>query len=130
MTFREESNPTTKSKLLSRVNCYFSELKRLKHEYNQAKITKTGFDDSDLNSEDLEIGMQEDQKRRLLDNSERLERTGNYLQDGYRVAIETESTATQVLQDLHQQREQINRSRGKVIISRKVFVQFENIFHF
>lgn len=60
--------------------------------------------------------MQEDQKRRLLDNSERLERTGNYLQDGYRVAIETESTATQVLQDLHQQREQINRSRGKVIL--------------
>ena len=99
---------------MSRVNCYHSELKRLKVEYSQAKITKTGFDDSDLNSEDLEIGMQEDQKRRLLDNSERLERTGNYLQDSYRVAIETEHLGTQVLQDLHQQREQINRSRGKV----------------
>jgi vesicle transport through interaction with t-SNAREs protein 1 len=50
----------------------------------------------------------------LLDNSERLERTGNQLQEGYRIAIETEQIGTQVLSNLSSQREQIQRSRNRL----------------
>ncbi|XP_058818850.1 vesicle transport through interaction with t-SNAREs homolog 1A [Topomyia yanbarensis] len=100
----------------SRLNCYLAELKRLQQEFTNAKSvrqkTANGYDSSV--DEFDEIGIQEDQKRRLLDNSERLERTGNYLKDGYRVILETEQIGAQVLQDLSDQRETIQRARGRL----------------
>lgn len=103
----------------SRLNCYQAEWKRLQQEFTNAKRDRSssnkgasgGYDSVD---EFDEIGIQEDQKRRLLDNSERLERTGNYLKDSYRVVLETEQIGTQVLQDLSEQRETIQRARGRV----------------
>lgn len=70
--------------------------------------------DDSSSIDDFDIGMQEDQKRRLLDNSERLERTGNHIQEGYRIAVETEEIGTHVLQNLSQQRETIQRSRNRL----------------
>lgn len=112
----------------SRLNCYQAEWKRLQQEFNNARVARaqrssgvTGYDSSV--DEFDEIGIQEDQKRRLLDNSERLERTGNYLKDGYRVVLETEQIGNQVLQDLNDQRETIQRARGRV---RKVYFKFWN----
>lgn len=97
------------------MNCYQAEWKRLQQEFSNAKAARprgaAGYESVD---EFDEIGIQEDQKRRLLDNSERLERTGNYLKDGYRVVLETEQIGTQVLQDLSEQRETIHRARGRV----------------
>jgi vesicle transport through interaction with t-SNAREs protein 1 len=58
--------------------------------------------------------MNEEQKLRLLDNSERLERTGRQLTTGYRIILETEEIGSQVLQDLHTQRETIQKSRSRV----------------
>jgi vesicle transport through interaction with t-SNAREs protein 1 len=58
--------------------------------------------------------MNEEQKLRLLDNSERLERTGHHLTTGYRIILETEEIGSQVLQDLHAQRETIQKSRSRV----------------
>lgn len=55
-----------------------------------------------------------EQHRKLLDNSERLERTGKSLAEGYRVVLETEQIGAAVLQDLSVQRETIQRSRGRV----------------
>lgn len=62
--------------------------------------------------------MNEEQKLRLLDNSERLERTGRHLTTGYRIILETEEIGSHVLQDLHAQRETIQKSRSRV----RVFV--------
>lgn len=108
----------------SRLNCYQAEWKRLQQEFSNAKTTRPkntpGYESVD---EFDEIGIQEDQKRRLLDNSERLERTGNYLKDSYRVVLETEQIGTQVLQDLSEQRETIHRARGRVSL-RIVLVLF------
>ncbi|CAL1545355.1 unnamed protein product, partial [Lymnaea stagnalis] len=56
----------------------------------------------------------EDQRARLLDNTETLERTGRRLDHGYRIAIETEQIGGQIMEDLHHQRQTINRSRGRV----------------
>ncbi|XP_053675646.1 vesicle transport through interaction with t-SNAREs homolog 1A [Anopheles nili] len=98
----------------SRLNCYQAEWKRLQQEFTNAKVARSkGGYDSAVDDFD-EIGIQEDQKRRLLDNTERLERTSNYLNDAYRISVETEQIGTQVLSDLNQQRETIQRSRGRL----------------
>ncbi|XP_039441727.1 vesicle transport through interaction with t-SNAREs homolog 1A [Culex pipiens pallens] len=101
----------------SRLNCYQAEWKRLQQEFTNAKATRpkgtAGYSAAESDEFD-EIGIQEDQKRRLLDNSERLERTGNHLKDSYRVVLETEQIGTQVLQDLSDQRETIQRARGRL----------------
>nr|CAD7446524.1 unnamed protein product [Timema bartmani] len=59
------------------------------------------------------VSMKEEQKLRLLDNSERIERTGHHLNAGYRIILETEEIGSQVLQDLHSQRETIQKSRSR-----------------
>lgn len=60
------------------------------------------------------MSVKEEQRQRLLNNSERLERTGNQLLSGYRTVIETEEVGNQVLQDLAIQRETIQRARSRV----------------
>jgi vesicle transport through interaction with t-SNAREs 1 len=119
-----------------RLNSYKAELKRLEEEYNKSKIKPNPLlsalnDDSSL--DDFDIGLAEDQKRRLLDNSDTLERTGNQLTDAYRLAIETEEVGTGktnkfvprsinisysffvgILSNLSQQRDQIRKSRSRL----------------
>lgn len=60
------------------------------------------------------IRLNEEQKQRLLDNSERLERAGNHLTSGYQILLETEEIGSQVLRDLNHQRETIQKSRSRV----------------
>lgn len=97
-----------------RLKSYYAELKRLEEEYNKSKIKPdslaNSLDDSSL--DEFDIG--EDQKRRLLDNSERLERTGNDLEGAYRTVIETEEIGSQILMNLSTQRESIQRSRNRL----------------
>lgn len=109
-----EANPNLRQSLTSRYNCYQAELKRLQQEFTSAKSAKVSSGGYESVEEFDEIGIQEDQKRRLLDNTERLERTGNYLKDGYRIALEAEQIGTNVLNELSQQRETIQKSRAKV----------------
>ncbi|CAG9798327.1 unnamed protein product [Chironomus riparius] len=98
-----------------RLKSYQAELRRLEEDYNKSKIKPNPLLVDDSSSiDDFDIGIPEDQKRRLLDNSERLERTGNRLAEGYRIAIETEEIGTQVLQNLSTQRESIQRSRNRL----------------
>lgn len=79
------------------------------------KVLFSGFGDG---TEELFINdglsIKEEQRQRLLNNSERLERTGNQLLAGYRAVIETEEVGNQVLQDLAIQRETIQRARSRV----------------
>lgn len=98
----------------TRLNSYQAELRRLEEDYNKAKIKPNSLFDDSSSIDDFDIGIGEDQKRKLLDNSERLERTGNQLQDGYRIAVETEEIGAQVLSNLSSQREQIQRSRNRL----------------
>lgn len=99
--------------LTNRLNCYQAELKRLKQEFVNAKDNTTiSFETSDYDN--LGESINDEQQRRLLDNSERIERTGNRLADGYRTILETEQIGTTVLQDLSEQREKLQRSRARV----------------
>lgn len=97
----------------TRLRSYKAELSRLEDEYNKSKSKSTmlnNLDDSSLDDFDIT----EDQKRSLLDNSERIERTGHHLDHAYRVAVETEEIGAHVLLNLSNQRETIQRSRNRL----------------
>lgn len=111
-----DANSSNKGGLTNRLNCYQAELKRLKQEFVNAKNSRNdttiSFESPDYDNAGESIN--DEQQRRLLDNSERIERTGNRLTDGYRTILETETIGATVLQDLSEQREKIQRSRSRV----------------
>lgn len=114
-----DAEASTKPSLTSRLNCYHAELKRLKQEFQNAKSeTHVNLYDSSDFDELTTSGMSGEQQRRLLDNSERIERTGNRLTEGYRTILETEAMGASVLQDLSIQRDAIRKTRSRVSIWR------------
>ncbi|KZC14765.1 PREDICTED: vesicle transport through interaction with t-SNAREs homolog 1A [Dufourea novaeangliae] len=106
-------NRTARDRLRGRVESHRAELKRLTQEFQSAK--KPREESIEINKEDSwESSITEDQKKRLLDSSEQIERSGRTLQNGYRMVLETEEIGSQVLKELHSQRETIQRGRGRL----------------
>lgn len=106
-------NTGIRDRLRGRVESHRAELKRLTQEFQLAKKPKE--DSIDINREDSwDNSITEDQRKRLLDTSERIDRSGRTLQNGYRMVLETEEIGSQVLKDLHDQRETIQRGRGRL----------------
>ncbi|XP_043675429.1 vesicle transport through interaction with t-SNAREs homolog 1A isoform X1 [Vespula pensylvanica] len=102
-----------RDRLRGRVESHRAELKRLTQEFQSAK--RPNEDVIDIAAEESwEGNVTEDQKKRLLDASDRIDRTGRTLQNGYRMVLETEEIGSQVLKDLHDQRETIQRGRGRL----------------
>lgn len=106
-------NGTARDRLRGRVESHRAELKRLTQEFQTAKKPKEDAIEITVD-ESWDNNVTEDQRKRLLDASERIERTGRTLQNGYRMALETEEIGSQVLKELHEQRETIQRSRGRL----------------
>ncbi|XP_032666481.1 vesicle transport through interaction with t-SNAREs homolog 1A [Odontomachus brunneus] len=106
-------NGTARDRLRSRVESHRAELKRLTQEFQTAKKPREDVMEITV-EESWENNVTEDQKKRLLDASERIERTGRTLQNGYRMALETEEIGSQVLKELHEQRETIQHGRGRL----------------
>ncbi|XP_023946421.1 vesicle transport through interaction with t-SNAREs homolog 1A [Bicyclus anynana] len=96
----------------SRVAAYRAELQRVRDEYRAVATNNATYNIDPDEYEDW--SMVNDQRQRLLDNTEQLERTGKTLTEGYRVILETEQIGAAVLQDLSEQRETIQRSRGRL----------------
>lgn len=71
-----------------------------------------GSDDEDNLHE--EVLFDTDMRAQLLNNTERISRTTTKLEDGVRVALETEEVGGHILQDLSEQREKLQRSRDRV----------------
>lgn len=57
------------------------------------------------------------QRARLLNGTERLSKTSDRLDDGYRIAQETEEIGLEVMDNLHRDRETIQRMRGRVSVT-------------
>lgn len=55
-----------------------------------------------------------EQRSKLLDNTESIERMGRKVDNSFQICVETEEIGGQILSDLHSQREQINKSRSRV----------------
>lgn len=96
----------------SRVAAYRVELQRVKDEYRSVASNTATYNIDQEEYEDWSLV--NDQRRKLLDNTEQIERTGKTLTEGYRVVLETEQIGAAVLQDLSAQRETIQRSRGRL----------------
>ncbi|XP_011689396.1 PREDICTED: vesicle transport through interaction with t-SNAREs homolog 1A [Wasmannia auropunctata] len=106
-------NGTARDRLRGRVESHRAELKRLTQEFQTAKKPKEDVTEITV-EESWDNNVTEDQRKRLLDASERIERSGRTLQNGYRMALETEEIGSHVLKELHDQRETIQRGRGRL----------------
>ncbi|KAL0274721.1 UNVERIFIED_CONTAM: hypothetical protein PYX00_002781 [Menopon gallinae] len=108
-------DPSVRPKYRMRVDSYKAELGRLSHEFVKAR-NPPYLDNSNSNDDYFVEGfsIKEEQKQRLLNNSEKLERTGNQLKAGYRLILETEEIGANILNDLGSQRETIERSRNRL----------------
>lgn len=113
LEINQNTDLTVRASQQTRLKSYQAELKRLEEEYNKSKIKPSQFFNDDSSLDDFDV-MPEDQKRRLLENSDRLERTGNQIQEGYRIAVETEEIGAQVLSNLSHQRDAIKRNRNRL----------------
>ncbi|KAI5712284.1 hypothetical protein M8J76_001763 [Diaphorina citri] len=109
-----EVDPTTRPKYKTRIDSYRAELERLSQEYSKAKLPKNNTEYHVEYFSENSTNINEEQSQRLLDTSEEIERTGKHLETGYRIAIETEKIATDVLKDLESQRETLQRTRTRL----------------
>jgi vesicle transport through interaction with t-SNAREs protein 1 len=99
----------------ARLKSYHAELGKLEKDLKQARVAFS--DDARLRDELLgtdDVLQTEDQRARLLDNSERLERSSHRLDQSYKTCLETEQLGTQILDDLNSQRTTIQRARDRL----------------
>lgn len=112
-----EVESSIRPRFRTQLDSYRAELGRLSQEFIKVR-SPPYLDLTKSNSQD-EIfcdgyTLKDEQKQRLLSNSEKIERTGNQLNTGYRIILETEEIGTGILQELHSQRETIQKSRSRV----------------
>ncbi|CAH8680793.1 unnamed protein product [Schistosoma rodhaini] len=116
----QEMRSDVRSKFQNRLECYRKELEKLTTEFRRPRYAvrrpdrkdSYGFDDEDNLHE--EVLFDTDMRAQLLGNTERISRTTTKLEDGVRVALETEEVGGHILQDLSEQREKLQRSRDKL----------------
>lgn len=103
-----------KQKYSTRVKSFKTELGRLEKDLRRAKLS---FRDEGTREELFRLEdprNSEDQRTRLLDNTEKLERTSRKLEAGYRMAVEAEQMGQDIMDNLHRDREKIQRSRDRL----------------
>ncbi|CAL1273029.1 unnamed protein product [Larinioides sclopetarius] len=104
--------PTSRQKYQIRLKSYVAELSLLDKEL---KARTNPRDDNSLRDELFEGDyVKDDQKQRLLDNTERLESSSRQLEGGYKLAVEAEQIGSQILTDLSSQRETIKNSKSRL----------------
>ncbi|GFV44679.1 vesicle transport through interaction with t-SNAREs homolog 1A [Trichonephila clavipes] len=105
--------PASRQKYQIRLKSYVAELHLLDKEMQKARISPR--DENSLRDELFEGDyVKDDQKQRLLDNTERLESSSRQLEGGYKLAVEAEQIGSQILTDLSSQRETIKKSKSRV----------------
>ncbi|VDL92614.1 unnamed protein product [Schistocephalus solidus] len=105
-----------KPKYSTRIQSYRQELDRLAQEFRRPRYglnapNNSAFDETGLREELL---VDSDMRAGLLNNTQRVERTGRRLQEGLRTAYETEEIGGQILSDLDHQRDTLQRSRDRL----------------
>jgi len=109
-------SPSEKPRYKGRVKSYQQDLSNLEKDFRKSRIALSEKVREQLLGEEG-VGYDsavEDQRQRLLDNSERLERGGKKLDQGYKVCLESEEIGNNILEDLHSQRETITRARDRI----------------
>ncbi|XP_078486116.1 vesicle transport through interaction with t-SNAREs homolog 1A-like [Ciona intestinalis] len=112
LEIRELPN-SERGKLMGRMKSYQTEFNNLETQMKKAKTTNNAnkLRDELLSMDDNGT---DDQRARLLDNTERLENSSRRLEVGYRVVMETEKVGQDILDNLQRDRETISRTRQRL----------------
>ncbi|XP_018079914.1 vesicle transport through interaction with t-SNAREs 1A L homeolog isoform X5 [Xenopus laevis] len=96
----------------NRMRSYKQELGKLDADFKRSRIAYSDEVRNELLGDDGNSS--ESQRAHLLDNTERLERSSRRLEAGYQVAVETEQIGQNILENLSQDREKIQRARERL----------------
>ncbi|XP_039632420.1 vesicle transport through interaction with t-SNAREs homolog 1A isoform X5 [Polypterus senegalus] len=96
----------------NRLKSYKQELEKLEKDFKRSRIAYSDEVRNELLGDDGNSS--ESQRAHLLDNTERLERSSRRLEAGYQIAVETEQVGQEILENLHHDREKIQRSRDRL----------------
>ncbi|KER21678.1 hypothetical protein T265_10049 [Opisthorchis viverrini] len=120
-----------KTKCANRLHCFKCEFEKLLTEFKSPRyaarimsdVSKRQFE-GDEESLREEVLYDSDMRARLLDNTERMARSTNRLEDGLGVALQTEEVGGHILNDLGDQREKLQRSRhrNRVLLVGTIFL--------
>uniref|UniRef100_V9KEK1 Vesicle transport through interaction with t-SNAREs-like 1A n=2 Tax=Callorhinchus milii TaxID=7868 RepID=V9KEK1_CALMI len=105
----------------TRMKSYKQELEKLDKEFKRSRIAYSDevnlrnelLGDDGNTSENQLIKLREE-RAFLLDNTERLERSSRRLEAGYQITVETEQIGQEILENLHHDKEKIQRSRDRL----------------
>ncbi|KAM4032032.1 vesicle transport through interaction with t-SNAREs homolog 1A isoform 1-T1 [Anomaloglossus baeobatrachus] len=103
----------------NRMRSYKQEMGKLEADFKRSRIAYSdevrnellGDDGSSSESQLLKL---REERAHLLDNTEKLERSSRRLEAGYQIAVETEQIGQNVLENLSQDREKIQRARDRL----------------
>ncbi|KAM4636506.1 vesicle transport through interaction with t-SNAREs homolog 1A isoform 2-T2 [Discoglossus pictus] len=96
----------------TRMRSYKQEMSKLETDFKRSRIAYSDDVRNELLGDDGNSS--ESQRAHLLDNTERLERSSRRLEAGYQIAVETEQIGQNVLENLNQDREKIQRARERL----------------
>ncbi|XP_051883182.1 vesicle transport through interaction with t-SNAREs homolog 1A isoform X2 [Pristis pectinata] len=98
----------------TRMKSYKQELAKLDKDFKRSRIAYS--DEVNLRNELLgdDGNTTENQRACLLDNTERLERSTRRLEAGYQLTVETEQIGQEILENLHHDKEKIQRARERL----------------
>ncbi|XP_033882998.1 vesicle transport through interaction with t-SNAREs homolog 1A-like isoform X1 [Acipenser ruthenus] len=103
----------------TRLKSYKQELEKLEKDFKRSRIAYSDEVRDELlgddgNSSASQLIKLRDERAHLLDNAEKLERSSRRLEAGYQIAVETEQVGQEILENLHHDREKIQRSRDRL----------------
>ncbi|XP_056386354.1 vesicle transport through interaction with t-SNAREs homolog 1A isoform X2 [Hyla sarda] len=96
----------------NRMRSYKQEMSKLEADFKRSRIAYSDEVRNELLGDDGNSS--ESQRAHLLDNTERLERSSRRLEAGYQIAVETEQVGQNILENLSQDREKIQRARDRL----------------
>lgn len=103
-----DAPPAYRAKLQNKMTRYKADLDRLKRELGSSNDRAQLFGGGDMQS------YEDNQRGRILDTTDRLHQTSDRLANTQRIAAESEAIGHNIMSDLGQQRETIERTRYKV----------------
>ncbi|MBN3275508.1 VTI1A protein, partial [Polyodon spathula] len=106
----------------TRLKSYKQELEKLEKDFKRSRIAYSDEVRDELlgddgNSSASQLIKLREERAHLLDNAEKLERSSRRLEAGYQIAVETEQVGQEILENLHHDREKIQRSRDRRMLS-------------
>ncbi|XP_062518378.1 vesicle transport through interaction with t-SNAREs homolog 1A-like [Corticium candelabrum] len=106
---------SARQKASSRVKSYRKDIATAEKELRRAQVALYDYEqgrDELMGPDDPHYS--EDQRTKLLDNTEKLDRSSRRLDEGYKIALETQEIGNEIMDNLSRDRETITRARERL----------------